>query len=765
VSRREGQFLVEDFLLNNGGLNTADSPFIVLPSEATGGQNFDLLVPGAVRKRGGHVALNSSADSQLKTLGLGLWNKPDTTRQPMRCAGTKWQAFDTSAHTFTNLYEDTAKTSVGTATVTIASPGVVTFNAHGLAATDPVQFTTTGALPTGLVASTTYYVKSVLTANTFTLAATPGGTVITTSGVQSGTHTLYKFTTAFLNSSSTQPVVFSMYNTPATGVLWGAGGGMSAIYGAYSATKVTANGVPAPTVSAFTATDHSSGSTVLQTGTYRYTLVYRKASTQALSNAVVEASVSVTATHSVDLAWTLSNNDTTKYDAIYIYRSSLNGAASFTAGALIKIAAITATTYSDDGTDVAVSQNVPRAASTILDNSQLASGTYRPLTTFKRRLVTASGSSLFFSDVNKPESWPTLQTITVPSGGEITALGVVSLTSPLSTDIDEALVIFKQSECWVITGDGVLDTNSLPNWSLKFVNNAGAISQASVVFAEGYLAWINYRGVYMWNGSGKPIRASRKIWDKFQQSGDIDKSLLGSAFGIYSQKRNEIQWYLSSATEGEQVYALKLDLSQTLSRGEQDALGNKEIDGAFTPDVLPTPMYAGLAFLESPSSTEETLYLGDNAGYLYSAFSGTGDGTGSTAIEMQYTTPYLSFGSPNMDKRYHKVVAWVLDNGVYDLVLDFWANHRLAETDASTQSLQSDPNNSVGNGVWDVGLWDVMRWDSATNKVRALCYNLFSSKNNIEGDCLRLRFSESSNDQAPVLYGFSVYYTEVALRK
>ncbi|MEY3471381.1 MAG: phage tail collar domain, partial [Chloroflexota bacterium] len=47
---------------------------------------------------------------------------------------------------------------------------------------------TTGALPTNLVANTTYYVVSAA-ANTFQLASTRGGTAINTSGTQSGTHT------------------------------------------------------------------------------------------------------------------------------------------------------------------------------------------------------------------------------------------------------------------------------------------------------------------------------------------------------------------------------------------------------------------------------------------------------------------------------------------------------------------------------------------------------------------------------------------------
>lgn len=78
----------------------------------------------------------------------------------------------------------------GPATITIASPGVVTFANHGLQLSAPVVFSTTGALPTGLVAGTIYYVQSVPTVNTFTVSATQGGSVINTSGSQSGVQTL-----------------------------------------------------------------------------------------------------------------------------------------------------------------------------------------------------------------------------------------------------------------------------------------------------------------------------------------------------------------------------------------------------------------------------------------------------------------------------------------------------------------------------------------------------------------------------------------------
>lgn len=75
-----------------------------------------------------------------------------------------------------------------TVTISIATPGVVTWTAHGLSNGKAVHLATTGGLPTGLAAGTIYYVVNAST-NTFELAAEPAGASIATSGTQSGTHT------------------------------------------------------------------------------------------------------------------------------------------------------------------------------------------------------------------------------------------------------------------------------------------------------------------------------------------------------------------------------------------------------------------------------------------------------------------------------------------------------------------------------------------------------------------------------------------------
>ena len=85
----------------------------------------------------------------------------------------------------------TIKPAAETCTITIATPGVITIgNTQNITLNDPVVFTTSGALPTGITAGTTYYVQQINSATQFQISATVGGAAITTSGSQSGVQTI-----------------------------------------------------------------------------------------------------------------------------------------------------------------------------------------------------------------------------------------------------------------------------------------------------------------------------------------------------------------------------------------------------------------------------------------------------------------------------------------------------------------------------------------------------------------------------------------------
>lgn len=107
-----------------------------------------------------------------------------------------------SAGNIGELVVNSANAASSTVTITIASPAVVTWTGWQTAVDPtaqntnytggPVTFTTTGALPTGLTAGTTYYIIPV-NANTFKVATSVAnafaGTAVNTSGTQSGTQT------------------------------------------------------------------------------------------------------------------------------------------------------------------------------------------------------------------------------------------------------------------------------------------------------------------------------------------------------------------------------------------------------------------------------------------------------------------------------------------------------------------------------------------------------------------------------------------------
>jgi hypothetical protein len=118
------------------------------------------------------------------------------------------------------LYPDLFKAIVPVAlvTITIASPGVITWTAHGLAANCKISFSTTGALPTGITAGTVYFVKTVIGVNTFSVSATAGGAAINTSGSQSGKHTATAFPYGNGDGSTTfnVPTIAAVGSAPGT---------------------------------------------------------------------------------------------------------------------------------------------------------------------------------------------------------------------------------------------------------------------------------------------------------------------------------------------------------------------------------------------------------------------------------------------------------------------------------------------------------------------------------------------------------------------
>lgn len=671
-----GQKQIKNFFENTGGLNNTDSPFAIKDSNTTGGYNFDYVRTGGFQKSNAPFRINTSPDSQLRTLGIALYNTKNSVKTIIRAAGTKIQSVTTDG-TFTDLSDDT-------------------------------------------------------------LAAS----------------------TDFLTADSTQPVVSSMFVSPIFDILWLAGGGMGVPVGVYSTDKVTQNGSVTPE-GTITLTESGGGGSFLSVDTYFYAVAYQKAGTQALSNVSLDESITISATsNSVLINLALTNLDTTKYDQVFIYRSAAGGVTGFTTGDLIAQLDSSTTSYTDTGSYILTAQNIPRSGNIVLDNGQLDdTKTYNSMTVFKRRLVVAAESTIYLSDLNKPESWPAGNIITVPSGGKITGLAVIGFNTPGSASSnDEFLAIFKENELWVLTG------TSLDDWELKFVDSTGCVGQPLIVSANGYMYFIDNRGIYLWDGASKPIYISRAIESYFSQNGDIEKATLPLGVGAFFKKQNHVTWFLPSISLGANKLILKLDLRLTLPQ-VSNTLGERILDGVFVPGKVGSGVFGGETFYyPTSSSQEEIFFTGDDAGYVYRQFYSV-TGTSSNDYDFSYETRWTDLDVPGIHKQVEKVIAWVDNVGNWDLILDYWSDWKYGDDDKSSVSVTINSNTGGTVALWDIALWDQALWDGFTASPRKLVFNLGSqNRNNVQGEVFKFRFRNQNNSEPVVVNGFQVVYTNIGMR-
>ncbi len=699
--RKQGDFLRADFFDNVGGINTTDSPFRVRDSQATGGANFDYTATGGFKKRLGHTLLNSTPSLVTRTVGTGMFADSDGNKTLLRATSSVLQTVNQSTGAQTSVTEDTV------------SAGTTPF-------------------------------------------------------------------------STTKPAVFSQFDTVSSSATWIAGGGQSpgSLIG-YNGTTYTNNGVssfetllPSATI---TVTSGGSGGTSLGTGIYNYAVVAYKASTDVTSNATLDVAYSSVSGNYADIQLsTLTGYDTTKYTQIWIYRSSIGGSLGFTAGDLVAKIAYNGSTYTvesgggsivstskyrDNGSYLSTSISVPRADSTSLDNSTLPTDeTFTVLTTYRRRLVTAAGSTLYFSDINKPESWPTTNTITVPSGGPITALAVINFNTATSTDINEILVIFKERELWVVKGNTFVTlstTNvgviSQADISLIFIDYVGCPAQSIIVPANGFIFWIDYRGMYLWDGSNKPIYCSRLLEYDFSSEGDFDLTQLQYTNGVFLRRQNMIIWFMSSKTAGVNKLAMKLDLRLSLSDIDASIAG-RILEAVLVKDTLSYDVYGSVSTI---SGSSELLFAAGSDGKIWKMYDNfSSDST--SPIEFSYLTKTQDMGSIGNTKRFNKVIVWCQEGNLNDLTLNFWTGYRILDEYKSTMA---EPITSLtSTSIWDQDQWDVAIWDQTFRTYNPVVFNLSSADFSTEGEAITLEFAQSSLQSPLVIAGYSILYTEIGLR-
>lgn len=170
--------------VTRGGTNPYDISDISFGSAGTSNNTTHFLGTGTV-----FVAGLIAPTSSLGIVGTVAVDNPS--------AGSIGEVFSI------NCPVGTAAAAATTVTMTIATPAVVTWSSHTFVPvgaanyTCPINFTTTGALPTGVVAGTTYYIiGSTVSGDTFQISDTAphalaSTNAVATSGSQSGTQAAY----------------------------------------------------------------------------------------------------------------------------------------------------------------------------------------------------------------------------------------------------------------------------------------------------------------------------------------------------------------------------------------------------------------------------------------------------------------------------------------------------------------------------------------------------------------------------------------------
>jgi microcystin-dependent protein len=217
----------------------------------------------------------------------------------LRSVPDQWLLCDGSAKsrlTYSALYALVCPSS--TVTITIASPGVVTWTGHPLENGDVIVFTTSGALPTGITSGQQYFVISATT-NTFEIALSRGGSAINTTGSQSGTQTAQCFTFGIGDGSTT-------FNIPnlAGRMIVGASGSAGTRTLLLPPVAISGNAITINNAADFpqgmAVTYAGSSITGLSAGTYYVIAVssttIKLASTQANANSATAVSISGTPT-------------------------------------------------------------------------------------------------------------------------------------------------------------------------------------------------------------------------------------------------------------------------------------------------------------------------------------------------------------------------------------------------------------------------------------------------------------------------------------
>jgi len=433
-------------------------------------------------------------------------------------------------------------TAASNADISIASSAVFTTQ-FKLANAVEVTLSTTGMLPSPFVAGTTYYVVST-SGYTFSLAATSGGTAISTIGsVQSGTHTATaKASSTSASGGGTVRAAYQINVGPAYAVSltgWGAGTWSAGTWGfggtstdsirLWSQSNFGEDLIFGPRNGAIYYWDASTG---LVGTTFTVTIA-----TPAVLTTTITLVNGMAIYLTTDGALPTGLNVGQIYYVINSTGTTCNLASTYN-GAAIN------TTGSQSGTHKIASRAVPLASMggasdvPIQQSCLLVSDSSRFVFAFG---ATELGSSTFnpmlirWSDQGDPVNWT--PSATVQAGYTYLSHGSEIITSMQAR---QEILVWTDSSLYSLQYQGAPVV-----WSVQIVgDNTSIAGENAVAYANGVSYWMGVDKFYMYNGRTQTLSCDLRQF-VFE---NINKSQFPQVFAGTNEGFNEIWWFYCSGT-------------------------------------------------------------------------------------------------------------------------------------------------------------------------------------------------------------------------
>jgi len=196
--------------------------------------------------------------------------------------------------------------------------------------------------------------------------------------------------------------------------------------------------------------------------------------------------------------------------------------------------------------------------------------------------------------------------------------------------------------------DNMYQWDPQSTWSNK-ISGYGCVNERTIKNVSGSLIWADREGIYLYNGSSKPVDISNKIKD------DID------GYGLFDLINPSNFSQLSAGSFDGKYYLSVGDLS-TVSGAPASAVTNAELvfnvaSGAWTLNSRDDEPVVYSTFINSTGAKD--LYYGEKSALaVYKMNTGTTDAdssTGTTAISFEARTPHYQFGNPSIEYRISQV--------------------------------------------------------------------------------------------------------------